>query len=130
MEYDVSAAMAQKTELDKAADEITMIISRLENARNEYIAGWKSAEVYDVESAIDADIRKLRSLRDEIQDAGHAILKNAEDIQREEEERLAREEEERRAKEEEERLAREEEERLAAENAAKEIISRIMNLRK
>ena len=129
MAYDVSAAMAQKTELDKAADEITMIISRLENARNEYIAGWKSAEVYDVESAIDADIRKLRSLRDEIQDAGHAILKNAEDIQREEE-RLAREEEERRAKEEEERLAREEEERLAAENAAKEIISRIMNLRK
>ena len=98
MAYDISAAMSQKTEMDKAADEITRIITRLENTRNEFLSGWKCSEVFDVETVIEDNIRRLKLLRGELQDVGHSILKNAEDIRLEEElkakeeERLAREE--------------------------------------
>ena len=117
MGIDVQAAMAQKTELDRAADDITSMILQLEKTRGEFVTGWRSPEIYDMESAFDENIRRLERIRAELQETGQCILKNADDIQREEEERRAREEAERRAREEAERRAREEADRRAREQA-------------
>ena len=132
MGFDASAAMAHKTELDRAADDITSLIHQLEKTRAEFMSGWRSVEVYDMEAAFDENIRRLERLRSELQETGQCILKNAEDIQREEEERRAREEAERRAREEAERRAREQAqqqrqerelaERRAAEEAARQAL--------
>ena len=117
MGFDINAAMAQKTELDRAADDITSLIDQLEKTRTEFLVGWKSSEVYDMEAVFDENIRRLKRIRSELQETGQCILKNVEDIQREEEERRAREEAERRAREETERRAREEADRRAREQA-------------
>ena len=130
MGFDINAAMAQKTELDRAADDITSLIHQLEKTRAEFMSGWRSVEVYDMEAAFDENIRRLERLRSELQETGQCLLKNAEDIQREEEERRAREEAERRAREEAERRAREQaqqqrrEQELAERRAAEEAAAR------
>ena len=117
MSLDFAAAVAQKNELDKAADEILTIKNQLERAKEGYKSGWRSPEVYDMEAAIDRTIRRLENLQRELQDTGHCILKNAEDIQREEEERRAAEEARRRAEEESRRRAEEDARRRAEEDA-------------
>lgn len=120
MAIDMEAVLQQKRELSEISGDIVSLRRSLATYEDDISSAWQGREVAGVTAGIDAVIRLLNSISEELDDIGRDMVSEAQEIQAEEkrkaEEKARAEEEARRA--EKARLEKEAQERREREEAA------------